>query len=102
MFGPAGGDIRAIQRVGEHAEEGAAAVGDGVGFEEAGAGFIPLVGFDGDLVAEKSSWFGGCASSFFVVGADRLEEAVDGRGRDPEQRVGNFRRDVSKGPDISG
>ena len=49
LFSPAGGDIDAVDGVGEHAGEGFAAMGDGVGFEEAGTGFIPLVGFDGDL-----------------------------------------------------
>ena len=51
LLGPTGGDIDDVEGVGEHAGEGIAAVGDGVGFEEAGAGFIPLVGLDGDLVA---------------------------------------------------
>ena len=49
LFGPAGGDIDAVNGIGEHAGEGFAAMGDGVGFEETGAGFVPLVGFDGDL-----------------------------------------------------
>ena len=52
LFGPGGGDVDAVDGVGEHAGEGFTAVGDGVGFEEAGAGFIPLVGLDGDLVSE--------------------------------------------------
>ncbi len=82
MFGPAGGDVRAIEGVGEHAEEGAAAVGDGVGFEETGAGFIPLVGFDGDLVSEEGTGFGGGASSFFVMDAEGMKESVNSRWRD--------------------
>lgn len=49
LFGPAGGDIDGVKGIGEHACEGIAAVGDGIGFEEARAGFIPLVGFDGDF-----------------------------------------------------
>jgi len=53
-------------------------VGDGVSFEEAGAGFIPLVGFDGDLVTEESSGFGGRSASFFIVDAGGAEDAVDG------------------------
>lgn len=57
-------------------------MGDGIGFEESGARFIPLVELDGDLVAEKGSGFGGGASSFFVVEAGGLQESVDGRGRD--------------------
>ncbi len=78
LFGPAGGDIEGVDGVGEHAGEGIAAVGDSVSFKEAGAGFIPLVGFDGDVVSEESSGFGGGAAAFFVVDAGRAEDAVDG------------------------
>jgi len=69
LFGPAGGDVHAVDGVGEHTGEGIAAMGYGVGFEEAGVGFIPLVGLDGDLVAEEGSGFGGGAASFFVLDA---------------------------------
>ena len=78
LFGPAGGDIDGIEGIGEHAGEGVAAVGDGVGFEEAGAGFIPLVGLDRDLVFEEGAGFGGGAATFFVVDAVGAEDAVDG------------------------
>ena len=49
LFGPAGGNIDAIDGVGEHTGEGVAAMGDGVGFEKAWSGFVPLIGFDRDL-----------------------------------------------------
>jgi hypothetical protein len=49
LFGPAGGDIDTINGIGEHTGEGVSAMGDGVGFEEAGLGFVPLIGFDRDL-----------------------------------------------------
>jgi len=49
LFGPAGGDIDAINGIGEHTGEGVSAMGDGVGFEEAGLGFVPLIGFNRDL-----------------------------------------------------
>ena len=78
LFGPAGGDIDGVEGVGEHAREGIAAVGDGIGFEEAGARLIPLVGLDGDLVAEQGTGFGGRAASFFVVDAGGGKDAVDG------------------------
>ena len=77
LFGPAGGDIDGVDGVSEHAREGVAAVGDGVGFEEARLGFIPLVGFDGDLVTEEGPGFGGGAAPFFVMGAGWAEDAVD-------------------------
>jgi hypothetical protein len=78
LFGPACGDIDGVEGVGEHASEGITAVGNRIGFEETGAGFIPLVGFDGDLVAEESSGFGGRSASFFIVDAGGTEGAVDG------------------------
>jgi hypothetical protein len=49
LFGPAGGNIDTVEGIGEHAREGVSAVGDGVGFEKAGSGFVPLMGFDRDL-----------------------------------------------------
>ncbi len=51
LFTPAGGDIDAVNGIGEHPGEGFTAMGDGVGFEETGAGFVPLVGFNGDLLS---------------------------------------------------
>ena len=78
LFGPAGGDIDDIEGISEHAGEGIAAVGDGVSFEESGAGFIPLVGLDGDLVSQEGAGFGSGAASFFVVDAAGVENSVDG------------------------
>jgi hypothetical protein len=49
LFGPAGGNIDAVNGIGEHTGEGVSAMCDGVGFEEAGLGLVPLVGFDRDL-----------------------------------------------------
>ena len=49
LFGPAGGHIDAINGIGEHPGEGIAAMGDGVGFEKAWSGFVPLIGIDRDL-----------------------------------------------------
>lgn len=78
LFGPAGGDIDGVEGIGEHAGEGIAAVGDGIGFEEAGAGFIPLIGFDGDLATQEGTGFGSRAAPFFIVDAGGGEDAVDG------------------------
>jgi hypothetical protein len=49
LFGPTGGNIDTVDGIGEHAGEGVTAMGDGVGFEKAGFGFVPLIGFDRDL-----------------------------------------------------
>ena len=70
LFGPAGGDVDAVNRIGEGATEGFSAMGDGIGFEEAGVGLIPLVGLDGDMFSEKGSWFGSGAASFLVLDTD--------------------------------
>ena len=57
-------------------------MGDGVGFEEAGVRFVPLVGFDGDMLSDQGSRFGGRSASFFIFDSSRKKEAVDGGGRD--------------------
>jgi hypothetical protein len=57
-------------------------MGDGIGFEEPGARFIPLVGFDGDMFSDEGSGFGGGSASFFIFDSSRKKEAVDGGGRD--------------------
>lgn len=51
LFSPTGCNIDAVNGIGEHTGEGITAMGDGVGFKEAGSGFVPLVGFDGDLLS---------------------------------------------------
>jgi len=57
-------------------------MGDGIGFEEAGAGLVPLVGLDRDVFSEKGSWLGGATASFWVLDADGTEESIDGCCRD--------------------
>ena len=60
-------------------------MGDAVGFEETGARFIPLVGFDRDMFSDQGSRFGGGSASFFIFDPSREEEPVDGGGRDLEE-----------------
>ncbi len=57
-------------------------MGDGVGFEEAGVRFVPLVGFDGDMFSDQGSRFGGRPASFLIFDPSRKKEAVDRGGRD--------------------
>jgi hypothetical protein len=59
-------------------------MGYGIGFEEAGAGLIPLVSLDGDLFFKEGSGFSGGSAVFFVVDADGVEDAVDSGGGDLE------------------
>ncbi len=102
LFRPAGGNVNAVDGIGEHTREGLAAVGDGVGFEETGARFVPLVGFDGDMFSDQGSRFGSGSTSFFIFDPSRKEEAVDGGGRDPEESLRNLWRERSKGLGITG
>jgi hypothetical protein len=60
-------------------------MGDGVGFEETGARFIPLVSFDRDMFSDQSSRFGSGSASFFVFDSSRKKESVDGGRRDLEE-----------------
>ncbi len=96
LFGPAGGEVDEVEGIGKGAGEGVAAVGDGVGFEEAGAGFVPLVGLDGDLVAEEGAGFGGGAAVFFEVEAGGREDAVDGGWGDMREGLNDMRRQGAK------
>jgi hypothetical protein len=57
-------------------------MGDGIGFEEAGAGLVPWIGLDRDVFSEKGPWFGGGTASFLVLGTDGTEEPIDGCCRD--------------------
>ena len=57
-------------------------MGDGVGFEEPGARFIPLVGFDRDMVSDQGTRFGGGSASFFILDSSRKKETVNRGGRD--------------------
>jgi hypothetical protein len=60
-------------------------MGDGVGFEETGARFVPLVGFDGDMFSDQGSGFGGGSASGFILDSDGMKETVDRGGRDLEE-----------------
>ena len=60
-------------------------MGDGVGFEETGTRFIPLVAFDRDLFSDQGPRFGGGSPSFFIFDSSGKKEAVDGGRRDLEE-----------------
>jgi hypothetical protein len=60
-------------------------MGDGIGFEETGARFVPLVGFDRDMFSDQGSRFGGGSASLFIVDPSRKKEAVDRGGRDVQE-----------------
>jgi len=51
LFRPAGGDVHAVDGIGEHTRYGFTAMGHRIGLKEAGAGFVPLVSRNGDLFA---------------------------------------------------
>jgi hypothetical protein len=50
---------------------------DRVGFEEPGARFVPLVGFDGDMFSDKGSGFGGGSASGFILDSDGMKQPAE-------------------------
>ncbi len=58
---------------------------DRVGFEEPGARFVPLVGFDGDMFSDQGSGFGGGSASGLILDSDGMKQPVDGGGRDAQE-----------------
>jgi len=46
LLAPCGGDIRVVYNIDEIALEVTAAEGNGIGFKEAGFGFVPLIRLD--------------------------------------------------------
>jgi len=85
LFRPSGGNIDAVKGIDEHPGEGLAAMGDGVGFEETGARFIPLVSFDRDMFSDQGTGFGSGSASFFIFDSSGKKESVNGGGRDLEE-----------------
>ena len=77
-------------------------MGDGVGFEEPWARFVPLVGFDGDLFSEEGSRFSGCPPPVFIVDSDRVKETVNRSGGEGQEGLGGVWREMSKGFHITG
>ena len=51
LFSPPGSDIDEIYGVDVHPGGGIAAMSDRIGFEKPRSGFVPLVGFDGDMLS---------------------------------------------------
>ncbi len=60
-------------------------MGDGVGFEETRARFIPLVGLDRDMFSDQGSRFGSGSASFFIFDSSGKKETVNRGGRDFEE-----------------
>ena len=77
-------------------------MGDGVGFEETGARFIPLIGFDRDMFLDQGSRFGGGSASFLIFDPSGKKETVDRGGRDSEEGLRGLWRQRSEGLDITG
>jgi len=82
LLSPTGGDIYAVDGVDELAGGRGAAMGNGIGFDESGDGFIPLVGFNGDMCFEQGAGFGGGASLAKEFASSRRQDAVDGGSGD--------------------
>ncbi len=58
---------------------------DRVSFEETGARFVPLVGFDGDMFSDKRSGFGGGSATGFILDSDGMKQPVNGGWRDAQE-----------------
>ena len=73
LFSPSGGDIDSIHGIGEGSCKGITTMGNGVCFQEAGTGFIPLVGLNGDLFTQQGAWFRGGSTTSLVGDASGLQ-----------------------------
>ena len=90
LFGPAGGDIDAVDGKGEHSHHGFSAMGHGIGFEEPWSGFVPRVGLNRDLSLQKGSGFCRGAAPFAVLDSAAAEHPVEGGRRDGQQRLAHL------------
>jgi len=77
-------------------------MGDGIGFEKTGAGLIPLVGLEGDVLSEKGPGFGGSPPSLLVLGSDRGSEPIESSWGNSLESLGDLWRDRAKELTISG
>ena len=57
LFSPPGGDIDEIDGVDVHSGGGIATMSGRIGFEQTRPGFVPLIGFDGDVLSEQCARF---------------------------------------------
>ena len=81
LFGPAGGDIRIIDGDGVLSVRRFAAVMDRVCFDKTGTKFVPLVGFDRDLMSQERAWLGQGSSVATIASPDRRKQSINGAGR---------------------
>jgi len=92
LFGPTGGNIDRIEGVDELSGHRIAAVGNRVGFQEAGPGLVPLAALDGDLVLEDKPRLG-CGQTSAAVQPHRLQDSINGsRGDLPQPLHGTSRQ----------
>ena len=89
-FGPSGVDIGKGQAPDEVAGQRVAAVGNGIGLHEAGLGDIPVVGADGNLIAQQAARFGGTEAPGASLGTGWGQQSVNSGGTDRQQLVFNF------------
>ena len=87
LLGPSGGEVGEIEAEDELPGHGVAAMRHGIGFQESGAGLIPLVGFDGDVVLKECAGLGGGEASALNAQARLSKQAVNRGGRDLPQSL---------------
>jgi hypothetical protein len=62
-------------------------MGYGIGFQKSWPGFVPLVGFQGDLFSQESAGLGRSPPSFFILDAGGFQQPIDGGGGDRVQSL---------------
>lgn len=90
LLGPTGGNVGDIDGIDEHSSHRGTAVGHSIGFKKSGDVFIPLIGFDRDVLLQQRSWFGRGKPELGIAGAHRTEETIDRWRRDFQKQVNSF------------
>ena len=88
LFAPSGGDVHAVNGVGELSGRGLSAMGHTIGFKKAGACLIPLVDPHWDLISDEGTWLCSGASTPGVAYSHGLKQTIDGGGGDLQQSLG--------------
>ncbi len=62
----------AVHGKGEHTGHRVSTMGHGIGLQKSRPGFIPLVGFQGDLFPQEGTRLGRSSAAFFILDPDRF------------------------------
>ena len=90
-FGPAGDDVGHGQTPDEIAGQRIAAVGHGIGFDEARLSFVPVMSANRNLGFQQRTGLG-AGQTLGMLDAQGLEQAIQSRGRHGQQVCANIVR----------